>query len=81
MKQTRYIVFLLAVLLLAGCGVKKKAVSEQSSAVSEPEVPAWHTCLIQNARATVITDDDRLTANVTMQTVHDSKLVISIMPM
>lgn len=66
---------------MVGCGVKKKAVSEQPSATGKPEVPAWHTCLIQNARATVITDEDRLTANVTMQTVHDSMLVISIMPM
>ena len=81
MRFDRYIVILLAAILTVGCGVKKKAVSEQPSATGKPEVPAWHTCLIQNARATVITDEDRLTANVTMQTVHDSMLVISIMPM
>ena len=81
MRFDRYIVILLAALVMVGCGVKKKAVSEEPKAESEPEVPTWHTCLIQNARATVITDEDRLTANVTMQTVHDSMLVISIMPM
>ena len=79
MQFDRYIVFLLAALVLVGCGVKKgTAKSEEPKAES---VPAWHTCLIQNARATVITDEERLTANVTMQTVHDSMLVISIMPM
>ena len=81
MRFDRYIVIILAAVLMIGCGVKKKAVSEEPKAESKPEVPAWHTCLIQNARATVITDEDRLTANVTMQTVHDSMLVISIMPM
>lgn len=44
-------------------------------------MPAWHTCLIQNARASIAIDGDRFSANVTMQTVHDSMLVISIMPM
>ena len=43
--------------------------------------PAWHTCLIQGARATVATSNDRLSANVTMQTVHDSMIVISVMPL
>ena len=62
-------------LLLVGCGVKKKV------AVNETAMPTWHTCLIQNARATVITNEDKLSANVTMQTVHDSMLVVSIMPM
>ena len=75
----RYIVLLLAVVMLAGCGTKKKvAESVQPSEVSEP---TWHTCLIQNARATVTMNEDRLTANVTMQTVRDSMMVISIMPM
>ncbi len=64
--------------MLAGCGTKKIAESVQPSEVSEP---TWHTCLIQNARATVTMNEDRLTANVTMQTVRDSMMVISIMPM
>ena len=67
------ILLLVAILLLAGCGVKK--------GIKKSEVPSWHTCLVQSARATVITDDDKLTANITMQTVRDSMLVISVMPM
>lgn len=64
---------LVGALLLVGCGVKK--------GIKRTEIPSWHTCLVQSARATVITDDDRLTANITMQTVRDSMLVISVMPM
>jgi len=80
MKHLRYIVGLLVALSLVGCGAKKK-IAGTTPAEPEVVIPTWHTCLIQNARATVITDDDRLTANVTMQTVHDSMLVISVMPM
>ena len=76
LRKTLY--FLLALLVLASCGTKKKAVGGEGSAVSEP---TWHTCLIQGARATVITNEDRLSANVTMQTVRDSMLVISVMPL
>ena len=64
--------------LLAGCGVKKKVVSDQSSAVSEP---TWHTCLIQNAKATVTIHGEKVSASVTMQTVRDSLAVISVMPL
>ena len=74
MRYNKDIVFIL-VMILTSCGIKRKAVSPQ------PEVPAWHTCLIQGARATAMTDTDKLSASVTMQTVHDSMLVISIMPM
>ena len=75
--KNKYI-FLLAALVLVSCGTKKKAVSTQPSAVSEP---TWHTCLIQNAKATVTMDGSRMSANVTMQTVRDSMLVISVMPL
>ena len=69
-------------MLLVGCGAKKKvAESQKPVVVTEPEVPAWHTCLIQSARATIVTDEDRISANVTMQTVRDSMLVISVMPL
>jgi len=63
---------------MAGCGAKRGAVSNQPSAVS---VPTWHTCLIQGATATFINNDDRISAAITMQTVHDSMIVISVMPM
>ena len=70
----------MAALVLVSCGAKKKAVSD-SVAVSEPQQPAWHTCLIQGAQATVTTSQDRISASVTMQVVHDSMLVISVMPL
>lgn len=79
LKRLNNIVYVLALLVLVGCGTKKKTVSGEKSAVSEPAAPAWHTCLTQ-ARATVTTDDNRVSANVTMQTVRDSMIVISVMP-
>lgn len=45
------------------------------------ETPTWHTCLIQGAQGTIITNDDRMSATVTMQAVRDSMLVISVMPL
>lgn len=78
MRFERYIVFLVAALLLVACGTKKKAASDQKSEVSEP---TWHTCVIQGAKATVIRGEDAISATVTMQTVRDSMLVISVMPM
>ena len=83
MTGKRIILFLLTALVLTGCGAKKKMVSAEPEepVVVEPEVPAWHTCLIQGARAVVITDEDKVSATVTMQTVHDSMIIISVMPM
>lgn len=74
----RHIVFLCVALVMIGCGTKKRA-----TVTPEPEVavPTWHTCLIQSARATVIRNGDKLSSPVTMQTVHDSMLVISVTPM
>ena len=81
----RYLIYSLIVLLLVltGCGAKKKATKGTIEGVepNEPPMPAWVTCVIQNARATVIRGGDRLTAQITMQTVRDSMAVISIMPM
>lgn len=69
-------------LMLVGCGTKKKAVfSDRLGEEPEPEVPAWHTCLIQGARATVYTETNKISASLTMQTVRDSMIVISVMPM
>ena len=67
-------------MMLAGCGAKKKAAETKPEEV-QPAVPVWETCVIQNARATVIRGGDRLSAQVTMQTVRDSLAVISVMPM
>ena len=79
MRACKYIVLLCALVVMAGCGTKKKLVdSQEPIAKSEP---TWHTCLIQNARATVTMNEDRVAANVTMQTVRDSMIVISVMPL
>lgn len=75
MKSKKYIIILLAGMMLVSCGVKKRATK------SEPSEPTWHTCLIQGARATVTKGAESYSANVTMQTVRDSMLVISVMPM
>ena len=81
MKRIEYIVCLLFILLLTGCGAQRKAGSSKTPTEPEPAAPAWHTCLMQGARVTLVTVEDRLSANATMQVVRDSMLVISIMPM
>ena len=74
LRKTLYIV--IACCLLVSCGVKKRV---SQTAVS-PE-KGWHTCLIQGARATVTMNGTPMSASVTMQTVRDSMIVISVMPM
>lgn len=81
MRNQRYIWIVLAALVLTGCGAKKKIVATEPTVVVEPEIPAWHTCLIQGARMTVVTDDQELSAAANLQVVRDSMLVISVMPM
>ena len=76
MKSKRYIVFVLVALVMAGCATKKRVLQT----VVSPE-QTWHTCLIQGARATVTMNGTPMSASVTMQTVRDSMLVISVMPM
>ena len=78
MKYKSIFIVLSSALLLCSCGAKKKAVHPVEP---QPAVPAWHTCLIQGAQATVITGEDKVSSSVTMQTVHDSMIVISVMPM
>ena len=84
MKQYAYIVLSVMVMIMAGCGAQKRmtSTSGQASVAEEtPIVPAWRTCLIQSARATVQNNEQRITANITMQVVRDSLLVISVMPL
>ena len=71
--RLKFIVLALAALVLAGCGTKKGLTHQQE--------PVWHTCLVQGAHATVTRGQDRVSATVTMQTVRDSMIVISVMPM
>jgi hypothetical protein len=69
-------------MVMVSCGTQKKAASHSSGKTSPTveEIPAWHTCLIQNARATILVGDTKLSANTTLQVVRDSMLVISVMP-
>ena len=79
MRLNKYIIYAYCayfVFALTACGAKKKVVKP-----IEPESPVWHTCLIQGARATVTTNEEQLSSTVTMQTVRDSMLVISVMPL
>ena len=77
MKAERIIIWVIA-LCLCSCGAKKKTVSPQPAA---PAQPAWHTCLIQGAQATLSNNDNRFSAAVTMQTVRDSLIIVSVMPL
>ena len=80
MRFNKYIV-LVGALLMIGCGTKKSAVSStQPVAEEQPVVPAWHTCVMQGARATFTRGEEQISANTTLQVVRDSMLVISIMP-
>lgn len=78
MRAYKLIIPLVAALLLVGCGTKKKAAHGEGPEL--PSAPTWNTCLIQNARAIVTMGGEKMSASVTMQTVRDSMLVISVMP-
>ena len=73
MRLNKYIVLVAAMIVLASCGTKKAIVTPETELT-------WHTCLIQGARATITHDGDSYSASITMQTVRDSMLTISIMP-
>ena len=86
MKGYRLIVFLV-VMIMVGCAVKKdvtangeKANVECAKVTKVTKKNHWHTCVIQGAKATVTTKSDKITASVTMQAVHDSLIIISVMP-
>ena len=73
--------FWLLAISLVGCGVQKgkqKSISDERLAISEQ---TWHTCVIQGSKAVVTTQEEQMSATVTMQVVHDSLLIVNIMPM
>lgn len=78
MRLSKHIFILCAILMMAACSTHKQAVSGQQTTISKPK---WHTCVISGAKAVVTTNEDRISASVTMQTVRDSLIIISIMPM
>ncbi|MBR6117477.1 MAG: DUF4292 domain-containing protein [Paludibacteraceae bacterium] len=79
MRRLSNILILCCLLVLAGCSTQKKTVSGQWSKIKETK-PTWHTCVISGAKAVVTTSGDRTSAAVTMQVVHDSLIIVSIMP-
>lgn len=64
---------------LTGCSTGKRTV------VATTDIPSaqseWHTCLMQNVDAVLTIDEQTLRATCTLQTVRDSIVVISVMPM
>ena len=79
MNRYKIIAILLTALTLVGCGAQKKAVKNtQPSVVAEPEVPMWHTCLIQGAQLTLTSGEERYSGVANMQVVRDSMCIISV---
>lgn len=64
---------------------QNKEVREHYDAImrnlSQAAPKTWHTCLVQNARATVSMGEEQMTTNLTMQAVKDSMIVIQVLPM
>ena len=69
---------LLLILVLSACGARKKTVI---MVPDEPAVPSWHTALVQNTVAVLEIDGRAFNANCMLQTVRDSMIIASIMPM
>lgn len=81
-KFTLALALALSIVLLPSCGTKKKvAESAPEPEIVAPAPPAWHTCVIQNARVTVNKDGSKFSSAVNMQVVRDSMLVISVTPL
>lgn len=81
MQLNKFLLIASVALLFAACGVKKAAVTTQPEPEPEPEIPTWHTCLIQGAKAKATTSSGSVSATVNMQAVHDSLIIVSVMPM
>lgn len=73
----RIYIYLVVMLVLAGCGTKKKV----SPIIPQESVPTWHTCLIRNAAIEIQTGGYKLSGKMHMQVVRDSLIVISVIPM
>lgn len=58
-----------------------KAQQEEAEQEAQTAESQWHTCLMQNAQGVVTIGEQTLRATCTMQTVRDSIVILSIMPM
>ena len=63
------------------CHTTKHIAQTEAQSEGKTAEPQWHTCLMQNAQAVVTLGEETMRANCTLQTVRDSMLIISIMPM
>ena len=63
------------------CHTTKHIAQTETQSEGKTAEPQWHTCLMQNAQAVVTLGEETMRANCTLQTVRDSMLIISIMPM
>ncbi len=83
MKRSYISLFLLLIMVLAGCKTTKKATTtnSQGSSTEVAVAPTWHTCLVQSARATATLGKQSLSVTCTMQAVHDSLVIVSVMPL
>lgn len=70
---------LCVLLVLAGCR-SKQAVAPTPMEEAKPVI-AWHTCLIENAEATVYMGQSSYRSSVTMSTTIDSLIILSVTPM
>lgn len=70
-----------ALLLGFTFGFNSCSTTKHVATTTQPAEYQWHTCLMQNAQATLTLPDQTFTAACTMQTVRDSLVVISLMPM
>lgn len=68
-------IVILATMLLTACRSKRIAPAPTQ------EVATWHTCLIQNAEATLYMQDNTVRSMCTIHTTHDSLIILSVMPM
>jgi hypothetical protein len=72
MRSERIIGFICAAIMMVSCGTKKQAVSSTPPVEEKPAVPAWHTCVMQGAKATILLGDQKISANTTLQVVRDT---------
>lgn len=69
---------LLLVLVMSACGSRKKTVVVVPET---PPVPTWHTAFVTNTVAALEIDGRTYNSNCMLQTVRDSLIIASIMPM
>lgn len=85
MTKTKAIAMVLVMaMVLTGCASKQGAGKSHSGRHGTEQTavaPSWHTCLIQNAEASLYIGEDTYRTRCSMQTVRDSLIILSVTPM